>query len=76
MINALLFVLHQQDPGKGCLKKRRLYTPYMPVGRHRAFRQLFPVTFCQNFTTICGGAEIGITDVSISGVTAENVTRV
>lgn len=26
MINALLFVLHQQDPGKACLKKRRLYT--------------------------------------------------
>lgn len=27
MINAPLFVLHQQDPGRGCLKKRRLYPP-------------------------------------------------
>jgi len=27
MINALLFMLHQHDPGKGCLKKRSLYTP-------------------------------------------------
>lgn len=27
MIDALLFLLHEQDPGKGCLARRALYRP-------------------------------------------------
>lgn len=67
MINALLFLLHQQDPGKGCLAKGALYPP-SACGRHSVF------SVHQNFTI--SDVTEGVTGhVFICGEKPENVAR-
>lgn len=48
MINAFLFLLQQQDLGKGCLKKEKVYTHLQHAfWKMLSFRQLFAASFHQ-----------------------------
>lgn len=70
MIDALLFLLHQQDPGKGCLARRALYRP--PACGRLCIQ--FATAFHQSFT-ISDVAEGGTAHVSVCGERAERVAR-